>query len=242
MSESGGHAFEKPYRVRYHDCDRDLGLSVAAALRWFEELALWQSNALGVGFDYYERERATWILSRWAVSFGRAPEFGETVTAVTQPLRYRGFTADRRFEITAADGTPRVRALARWVFLDTERMRPKRTSPEIAAVYGMGEHPDRQMPWDGEFEPLGGGEPGPALEVRPGDIDYNGHLNNIRYVEWALAAAPRRDGRPARLLVDYRGEVRLGATVRIATVAGGDVVRQRIDEGDRAAALLETRW
>ena len=40
--------------------------------------------------------------------------------------------SEAAFEITRDDGTCSARALARWVHLDTERMRPKRTSLEIA--------------------------------------------------------------------------------------------------------------
>jgi hypothetical protein len=36
--------------------------------------------------------------------------------------------------------------------------------------------------------------------------------------------------------------VRLGDVVRVFTASVGDVVRQRVEEGDRTAALLEIRW
>jgi medium-chain acyl-[acyl-carrier-protein] hydrolase len=116
-------------------------------------------------------------------------------------------------------------------------MRPQRIPPELAAVYRM-DRAAQAMPWDGEATEPSGGDPGPDLVVRPDDIDYNGHLNNIRYVEWALRALPAEGRELRRLRVTYRGETRLGATVRVVT----DGHRQAIVDGDRVAALVTTEW
>ena len=54
------------------------------------------------------------------------------------------------------------------------------------------------------------------FSVRMTDIDTNGHVNNNRYVEWALEALPeqlRREGQLTALRVQFRKETRYGGSV-----------------------------
>jgi medium-chain acyl-[acyl-carrier-protein] hydrolase len=241
MSETGGPIYTKDEVVRYHDCGEDHRLSLPSALRFFEEIALLQSEDLGRGFDYYAVNRVTWVLSLWDVRIRSLPRFRDRITVVTQPTVYRGFRADRRFAIDTAEGIRHLDALSRWIFLDTERMRPRRVPEEIISAFEM-PAAAKTMPWDGEIGEFEGGEPGSPIVVRPDDLDYNGHVNNIRYVEWALDAVPPGTGDLSRLLVSYEGETVEGAKIRIVTRRDGNTVRQRVVEGDRTAALVETRW
>jgi medium-chain acyl-[acyl-carrier-protein] hydrolase len=68
-------------------------------------------------------------------------------------------------------------------------------------------------------------EPGPPrsaseyelrIDVRPSDLDHNGHINNVRYVDWAFDALPRTliEGRRCtRLVSRYVREVLHPGTV-----------------------------
>jgi medium-chain acyl-[acyl-carrier-protein] hydrolase len=81
--------------------------------------------------------------------------------------------------------------------------------------------------------------------VRRGDLDYNGHVNNIRYVEWALETLPpefSNGRRLTRLLARYRGETKYGAEVRATADVDGDLAHHLVTEGDREACRLETTW
>ena len=248
MCDPFGPVYEHKRFVHFHDCDRFLRLSVPGVLRFFEEAALQQSEALGVGFAHYLEHRVGWLLSRWDVRFRSVPSFGQAVTVRTQPRRFRGFSANRHFEILAPDLSLHVEGFSQWIYVDTERMRPCRVPPLMAERYRMTKA-EGPLPWEGDVTEPDREDHHAVFRVRRGDIDLNGHVNNIGYVEWALESLPEEVAdrhRLERLVVHYRGQTRLGAELRAAVQVdpadGGLRALHRISEGDRVACLLETRW
>lgn len=90
--------------------------------------------------------------------------------------------------------------------------------------------------------------PAVELDVRRGDIDVNGHVNHVRYVSWALEAAPEalwRDAAPVFVSVEYLAEVLAGERVRVrcALDAEGALACEMTHaETGRVLARALTRW
>ena len=60
-----------------------------------------------------------------------------------------------------------------------------------------------------------------TFRARRGDIDLNGHVNNVHYVEWMLEALP--DGfRPNACEVVFKAETLVGEEVRAEAIAEAD--------------------
>lgn len=245
---TGGHEYRHRYPVHYYDCDGQLRATVPAFLRWFEDLALLQSEDYGVGIAFYAQEQVAWLLSRWDIRLHRGLRHREEADILTQPMAMRRFLANRRYAVYDAEGALVAEADSQWVYVDTARKRPARIPEEIFSRYGV----------DGDVEDLPT-PPSPAavervdlqrdFTVRMSDIDSNGHVNNIRYVEWALEALPEDvllHGGLRRLRVHYRREVRHGGDVLVRTqlMRGEDAVIARHDilDGDDVACALETHW
>jgi medium-chain acyl-[acyl-carrier-protein] hydrolase len=244
----GGHEYLHRYPVHYYDCDSRLRMTVIALLRYFEDLALLQSEDYGVGIAYYEKENVAWLLSRWDIRLHGVLRHRSEAHVLTQPMGMRRFLANRRYVVHDAEGALVAEAESQWVYLDTARKRPARIPEEIFRRYGV----------EGDLESLPTPQAPATVErvdeerefsVRMSDIDSNGHVNNIRYVEWALEALPAdivRDGTLRRLLVHYRKEVRYGTDVAarsmITRESGTAVVRHEILEGDAVACAMETHW
>ncbi len=243
-----GHEFTHDYEIHYYDCDARKRLSVLAMLRFFEDIALRQSEAVGVGLDFYEREQVAWLLSRWDIRIRALPSYMSDVRVLTQPMRMRRFLANRRYALYDGDAAPVIEADSQWVFLDTERRRPARIPEEVYRRYGriteseeLPAPPPPRAPERTDAER--------SFSVRMSDIDTNGHVNNIRYVEWALETLPvelLREGTLRRLLVHYRREVRYGAEVHSVAAFGEEdgllAARHEIRSGDAAVCQLESFW
>jgi len=245
---SGGHEYRHRYPVHYYDCDGQLHATLPAFLRWFEDLALLQSEDYGVGIAFYEKEQVAWLLSRWDIRLHRQLRHREEADILTQPMAMRRFLANRRYAVTGPTGAPVAEADSQWVYVNTARKRPARIPEEIFSRYGVA----------GDVEDL----PAPAapaavervdeqreFSVRMSDIDSNGHVNNIRYVEWALEALPQdvlHECTVSRLRVHYRKEMRYGGDVlaRTQLERGEGIITARHDilSGDEVACALETWW
>ena len=244
----GGHEYRHAYAAHYYDCDEDLQVSVLALMRWFEDIALLQSEDYGVGMEFYAREDVAWLLSRWDIRLHGVLRHRDEVRVCTQPMGMRRFLANRRYDVSTPAGAPVAQAESQWLFIDTKRRRPRRIPEEIFSRYGV----------QGEVEELHAPQsPAPVervdaqrdFSVRMSDIDSNGHVNNIRYVEWALEALPQEmlhGSRLVRLLVHYQREVRYGGDVLSRMQRderdGLQCVRHNILSGDNVACTLESHW
>ena len=244
----GGHTYRHRYPVHYYDCDGQLRATVLAFLRWFEDLALLQSEDYGVGIAFYEKEQVAWLLSRWDIRLHRTLRHRDEADILTQPMGMRRFLANRRYAVYRADGALAAEAESQWVYINAARKRPARIPEEIFSRYGV----------RGDVEDLPTPQSPAAVEqvdaqrefsVRMSDIDSNGHVNNIRYVEWGLEALPEdvvRDGSLRRIIVHYRKEVRYGGDVlartQILRETNSVVARHEILEGDAVACAMETHW
>ena len=280
-----GQEFTHDYEIHYYDCDARKRLSVLAMLRFFEDIALRQSEAVGVGLDFYEREQVAWLLSRWDIRIHALPAYMADVRVLTQPMHMRRFLANRRYAMydlgertrPAAPSSPEtpapaspdppasmqsashgqassgadipvIEADSQWVFLDTVRKRPARIPEDVYLRYGRITESD-QLPTPPPPRAPERTDAERGFSVRMSDIDSNGHVNNIRYVEWALETLPvelLRKGTLRRLLVHYRREVRYGADVRSVAALGEEdgtaVGRHEIRSGDVVVCQLESFW
>ncbi|MCB2203239.1 hypothetical protein KQI65_00710 [bacterium] len=248
---NGGHEYRHDYPVHYYDCDAQLRATVLAMLRWFEDLALLQSEDYDVGIAFYEKEQVAWLLSRWDIRIHGTLRHRDVAHILTQPMAMRRFLANRRYAVQDAEGKPIVEADSQWVYVDTARKRPARIPMEIFSRYGI-EGDVEELSTPQSPQPVERVDEQRDFSVRMSDIDSNGHVNNIRYVEWALETMPveiPRDAALRRLIVHYRKEVRYGVDILVSTqlLPPDDnstllVARHEIRNGDVAACALETHW
>ena len=145
--------------------------------------------------------------------------------------------------------------------IDLERRRPTRLPDFIHALL----IPNHERALDDDFPKLTLPETfahSCDFRVRYSDLDLNGHVNNIRYVEWAAETFPRDMRERSRLTgleVHYRGETSCPDTVTAyagTTDAGtadagpsgqtpaGTTYAHRLTRGSdgREVARLRTRW
>ena len=151
------------------------------------------AGRLGFGYDSMIRNRHVWVLSRLVVELNHMPRTWESYTLNTWiSALYRQFT-DRLYSITAPDGTAYGYAYTVWALIDMDTRQPL----DLTCLPGEGLTgaviADRPFPVKG---------PGrirvksrTAIRRRPtyySDIDINGHVNSIRYIEMILDLFPKQ--------------------------------------------------
>lgn len=216
--------FSEKVSVRFGDIDRSDTLTLASTFDFFQEAAISHAGILGVGRDAMKRTGMVWVLSRIGVFMERRPRFGETVTVRSWPRGSYKLFAVRDYDISDAEDRPVVRGRSGWLILDIEKRRPLR--PQTAM---------ESLPLNAGVDSLpgsGAGNEVPAgLIARPGagsvrmtrsacysDIDYNGHMNNTRYIQWIqdmLDPEILESARQIRLDINYLSEVRPGEAVEL---------------------------
>lgn len=124
-------------RIRYSETDVMEKLKPEAVIDYFQDCSSFQSEDLGVGFDFMRAHHVAWIVNYWQIDFLRRPSFGEVVRIGTSPYGFKGFIGLRNFLMETAEGEPLVIANSVWSLFDLEKGVPVRVLPEMVQAYEL---------------------------------------------------------------------------------------------------------
>jgi acyl-ACP thioesterase len=222
---------------------------LAPTLDLFQEIASDHAEDLGVGREAMSVTGQVWILSRISVQWDRRPKWRDSLTVRSWPRGADKLFALRDYDIRDGEDRPLVRGRSGWIILDLEKRRPLRPQaimenlPRNEGLDALTDGPvSLSFPEEGE-----NGSVVKAGERRVvySDIDYNGHVNNTRYIEWIQdIVEPGVLERAARMRLDvnYLSEVKLGGTVELwmasLPVMAGQPSRKLPEPAAAAAANL----
>ena len=188
----------------------------------------------GFGIATLNEDNYTWVLSRLAVELDEMPFQYEKFSIETWVENvYRLFT-DRNFAILNAEGRPIGYARSVWAMISMKSRKPA----DLLALHG-GQISDficsgRPCPIDkpGRIR-VAATEPSGEFIARYSDIDINGHLNSIRYIEHILDLFPLDLFRAKRL---HRFEI-----AYVAEGYYGDRVGFYMDESSSGCYEVDVR-
>jgi acyl-ACP thioesterase len=209
--------------IRFADVDQSDTLTMASTFDLFQEAAINHAEILGVGREAMKQSGQVWILSRISVFMERRPQFGEKVTIRTWPRGANKLFAIRDYDIRRSGAD--VRGRSGWLVVDLEKRRPLR--PQTAMENLPANEGENALPGAN----LQGNDPPPSLAVREfapeqsvlrrvcySDIDYNGHVNNTRYIQWIqdlIDPEILETAKQMRLDINYLSEARYGETIKL---------------------------
>ena len=161
----------------------------------------------------------TWVLSRLTIEMQKMPQVYERINVNTWIENiYRLFT-NRNFSITAADGTPYGYARSVWAMIDYNTRQPAQLEQLEGEVFQPYLLPDEPCPIarQGRIRPLADSDYVGTHATVVSDIDMNGHVNSIKYVEHIMDLFPLDaygNGRNLyRMEIAYMAESRYGDTL-----------------------------
>jgi acyl-ACP thioesterase len=174
------------------------------------------SHKRGWGISELNETKHTWVISRLCIEMMEMPrqyEHCEVRTWVKSVMRY--FT-NRNFSIHRADGTPLGYARSVWAMIDLETRKPC----DLLSLYdgdilnyGVPEEQDKcPIEGHGRFR-FTDPKLVRTIDTYYSDVDINGHINSIKYIEHILDLFPRERFEKQsihRFEIAYKAESYLG--------------------------------
>jgi acyl-ACP thioesterase len=208
----GANRYAKEYEIHYYQIDKTQKATALALVSLLEDTALSHSQAIGLGIEELRAKRIVWLLNSWNIIIDKYPKWYDRISIENWMTHMEHFYATTDSYIKNANGEIIARASILWILMSIERKRPIRVPLEFSELYGMESEKAIAHP----FRPIEGVN-GPETEgsylVRRSDIDTNEHVNNSRYIEWALEQVPTNVYDQCRLYsleVKYKRETTLG--------------------------------
>lgn len=144
----------------------------------------------GFGMATLNEENYTWVLSRLAIELDEMPcQYEEFSIQTWVENVYRLFT-DRNFAIMNKDGKTIGYARSVWAMISLNTRKPT----DLLALHGgsiVDYITDKPCPIEKPSRiKVSATEPSATLTAKYNDIDINGHVNSIRYIEHILDLFP----------------------------------------------------
>jgi medium-chain acyl-[acyl-carrier-protein] hydrolase len=240
--------YEREYFIHYYDCDNNLNLGIPGLLRYFEDIALLQSEDAGIGLKYYHKHNVAWVLYKWDITINCYPKYKERIKVITEPISFARFYAYRSFEVRNLQEEVLVTANSLWFFVDTSTRKPTKIIEDMFKGYGIGPEVKKELPIEEIRLPVKADFQKEFI-VRQGDIDLNDHVNNIKYIEWALEVVPEiisKNYGLKRLKVNYKKETHYGrkinSVIEIKDESGLKICFHKIMDEGEDICFIETQW
>jgi len=206
--------------VRFGSIDKSNRLTLNAVFQYFQEAAISHADNLGVGREEMAASGQVWLLSRMTVSVNKRSDYLDTITIRSWPRGHEKLFVIRNYEIKDKAGNSVVAGKSAWLVVDLGKRRPLR--PEVIMERMPSNHGlDTFTAEDNAASGLEERSNLVKVSERKAlytDIDYNGHVNNVRYIQWiedTLDTKLLENAGKMRLDINYLNEVLLGDKIDI---------------------------
>lgn len=234
-----------PYRVEPQEVDFTLRATLSALGAAVLNTAGIDAHGKGFGVDALNRNNHSWVLSRIAFEFDSRPAQYVDYTIATWISDYGRVLSTRNFTLADAAGREFGRAVSQWAMIDLAT----RSAVDLSWVGDA--HADAIVD-----VPPPADKPRKIRAVEPtqrfshkvvySDIDFNRHVNTMRYIEMMLDMLPLElltCEAPVRLDVHFLRECRFGQTLSVgAELHDRGALFEIADDGGAVAVRAAVEW
>lgn len=234
------------FKIQTKDIEKNNYIKNKAILEMFENIGTHHSDIVGYGPENMESTGVSWILLDWKVKVLNRPKYGEELYINTWARSKKRAYTYRDFEILNDDGTLCVIGSSKWALIDIHTGKIKRITDEVLESYKPEEKCvfeneelkklDIVQNFDSEWE----------YKVCRRDIDFNGHMHNLYYLDLAYEVLPEEVYNEKvfdNIRIQYKSEIKLGDSVKCRYTCENDehIVTIWDNEGDKVHAVIKLR-
>jgi medium-chain acyl-[acyl-carrier-protein] hydrolase len=181
--------YKQTFEINSCDTDPQNHVRADAIDKYVMEAAGRDADEWGMSIPALQAENRTWVLARIAVKFFDRPGWKSNLTVETWARGFRGFPAMRDFLVSGPNGESVAAGCSIWFILDLTTRKPVRL--DCYADRGPAQ-PDKTagVPEPGKIPTVAGWDRETRIPLRLSDIDLNGHVNNVYYLDWVYEGVP----------------------------------------------------
>ncbi len=233
--------FTEDYKTVIEDFGKDGKLNLPGILKIFENLGNRHSDLAGDSVFKYDGSSAAWVLTEWQIEVEDFPLYSDQIKVETWSEGLKSPLVANRNYAMYKNGQLCVRGTTRWVLFDIKTQRLckiekellDRYQPEDKTIFESSKLEKIPLPESFQTEK--------ALQMRRSDIDFNNHVHNLTYLDYALESLPEDVYKQIfkNLRITYKTAIKEGEEIKgkYADVEGKKVVLIT-DSSDAIKALI----
>jgi len=182
--------FKKEYKINIFNVDSEHKCKFSSLVDFLWDVVISQSDYLGETKEGFVHNQCIWVLLKYDITIYEYPKFRDTITVDTRVLGTKKFYGYRQNTIKNSEGKVIGEVFSTAILIDFEKRRPMRISPAQSEIYELDGELDEVPPLD-DIPKIQKEDYIKDYPVRYSDIDSNGHVNNVKYMEMAIDTLPR---------------------------------------------------
>ncbi len=216
-----------PTRIEQQDTDFTFRASISTMICSVLNVAGLDANAKGFGVSDLNVDNHTWVLSRLAIELDYLPAKFETFDIETWISSYNRLISTRNFILTNQSGTKFGEATSQWCMLDLKERKAVDLSSlhENYGKYVLGDL-NSTIARPKKLAPLTHPTKEHTHQAAYSDIDFNRHVNALRYLDLMLDMVPFENlalSRALRVDLQYVQECYYGDNLTVRYQKEGNV-------------------
>ena len=240
--------YEEKFKVRGYSLDENCYARPLAIMGYMQDAAALHCIPLHLTGPELQAEGITWVITNFTIEYYYYPYWSEELKVETWAKDNSGFRTRRDYLITTMAGRLAAAGASCWSLLDMNTRKP------VPVAY-LGE----RLQYHGDKAAFDNWKPEKIVFEEDGDIftgdfqacyydlDFNNHLNNLKYMEWAMNTVPaeyQRENVLSRWSVQFLDEVFLGDKITVKTVRKGDLFHHSLinKENGRTCCRASGEW
>lgn len=184
------------------------------------------ANRIGCGVSYLNARGLSWVLLKYSITTYRTPPPTEKVKIETWVRESTRIASIRNFRFVGRDGETFAEATSQWCMIDLKSRRVAEISTSGVNYADFAQQREVNIELPRRLPTIDPSDPDTITHTHlttEGDIDFNGHVNTIRYIEMLFETLPpddmyRLDNR--HLDLQFVSEAHLGETLTIRRKEG----------------------
>lgn len=221
------------YHIESYLCDFRGKATLPIIGNYLLNAATLHAQERGFGYEAIVKDHTAWVLSRMTIEITEYPRFDENLTVETWIEDVTRYFTQRCLRFINKEGKTIGYARTIWAAIDTESRKPKDIlswRPDIGDY--IAESIDCPISKPGKV-PEAVNEPSSGYTVRYSDIDINGHMNSIKYIEHTIDIFD--------LDIFRAKSIRSFEIMYLAECAFGDKLKLHITEASPGEFLVDTK-
>ena len=213
--------YQKKYIVSNNDVDASFKLKVPAIFRYFQDVALLATEESKVDSISLSKRNIDWVITRMSVQIKRLPKCDEEITVCTYPGKDMAMLYPRYFVILDANDNVIIRCTSLWALIDNISRKVIVDREVIAKLPGE-DWDDEQLPLPEKIALPNNSKLIEKRTIHYSDLDFNSHMNNVRYVELLMDAHDSefyKNKRVSSIVLNYIKELKEKEAVEVYTDA-----------------------
>lgn len=208
--------FKEKFKMGLKDIDKNNLLKNRAILEYLENIGSYHSDVAGYGAEYTRKTGIAWVLLGWKLKVLKRPQYGQELEIHTWAKLGSKVATFRDFEIYDNNQNLCAIATSKWTMVDIRKGKITKIDDEVINAYKVEsknvfqklELEKLKIPSNFDYKT--------EYTVKRKDIDINGHMHNLYYLDLAYEALPEEiyEKRPFdNVNIQYKKEIKLGEKV-----------------------------